>query len=196
MPAPLANRFLHLMVEVDFNSFKAYALNRGFPEAIIAFLSYRPQLLHQLNPQHPAWPSPRSWEMASHLHKAKMSLIPAIGEGAAAEFQAFITLYETLPDLAPILNGQGEHIPFPQEPSTRYATTIGLTVRASDSTQAYNAFSWLSHKASTEWVQLFATDLFAQMRSKGQIATLSKLIKQDKNLQKFFKDFRDLMGVI
>jgi hypothetical protein len=196
MPAPLANRFLHLMVEVDFNSFKTYALNGSFPESIIAFLSYRPQLLHQPDPQHPAWPSPRSWEMASHLYKAKMSLEPAIGKGAAAEFQAYVNLYETLPDLTPILNGQGDQIPFPQEPSTRYATTIGLTVRASDSTQAYNAFTWLSQKANTEWVQLFATDLFAQMRSKGQLAALSKLIKQDNNLQKFLKDFRDLMGVI
>ena len=196
MPAPLANRFLHLMVEPDLNSFKAYALDRGFHEQIIAFLSYRPQLLHQLDSQHHAWPSPRSWEMASQLHKAKMSVVPAIGEGAASEFRAFTNLYETLPDLTPILNGQGKQIPFPQEPSTCYATTIGLTVRANDETQAYNAFSWLSRQASTEWVQLFAVDLFRQMRSRGQMAALSKLVLQDKTLQKFLKDFRDLVAVM
>lgn len=60
MPTPLANRFLHLQVLPDFDSFKIYALARGFHEQIIAFLSYRPTLLHKIDPQNQAWPSPRS----------------------------------------------------------------------------------------------------------------------------------------
>lgn len=32
MPAPLANRFVHLQVEPDFDSFKAYALDAGVHE--------------------------------------------------------------------------------------------------------------------------------------------------------------------
>lgn len=46
----------------------------------------------------------------------------------------------------------GNAIAFPEEPSVRYATTTGLTVRASDAKQAYNAFNWLSEKATAEWV--------------------------------------------
>jgi MoxR-like ATPase len=65
MPTPLANRFLHLQVEPDFDSFKAYALTTKVHEQIIAFLSFRSNLLHKLDPQQPAWPSPRSWVMAS-----------------------------------------------------------------------------------------------------------------------------------
>lgn len=55
MPAPLANRFLHLQVEADFDSFKTYALETGVHEQAIAFLSYRPSLLHKIDPQQPAW---------------------------------------------------------------------------------------------------------------------------------------------
>ncbi len=196
MPSPLANRFLHLEVEPNFDSFKAYALNKGLHEQIIAFLAYRPSLLHKLDSQHRAWPAPRSWEMASKLHQAKMDIEPAVGEGASSEFAAFVTLYETLPDLNPILVGEGQDIPFPQEPSVRYATTIGLTVRANNATEAYNAFLWLSQTATAEWVQLFGIDLFRQMRVKGQMGAMSKLVKQDQQLQKFLKDFRELIDVL
>lgn len=195
MPAPLANRFLHLQVEPDFDSFKAYALENNIHEQAIAFLSFRPTLLHKLDPQQPAWASPRSWVMASTLHGAGLDITPAVGTGTAAEFYAFINLYKTLPDLMPILAGTGDCISFPSEPSVRYATTIGLTVRAADANQAYNAFTWLSQKATAEWVQLFAVDMFQVMRNKGQLGQLAQLIKKDPQLQKFMKDFQQLVGL-
>lgn len=195
MPAPLANRFLHLQVEPEFDSFKAYALDTGVHEQVLAFLSFRSTLLHKLDPQQPAWPSPRSWVMASLLHTASLDIAPAVGTGAAAEFNAFITLYQNLPNLELILTGQGNDIPFSPEPSVRYATTVGLTVRTSDANQAYNAFTWLSRVATAEWVQFFATDLFRQMRTKGQMGNLAKLIQKDPQLQKFLKDFQQLVGL-
>ncbi len=195
MPSPLANRFLHLEVQPDFDSFKAYALLTEVGEQIIAFLSFRSTLLHKIDPQQPAWPSPRSWVMASQLHKVGLDIAPAVGNGAAAEFYSYITLYETLPDLAPILEGRGNNISFPTEPSVRYATTTGLTVRAANASQAYSAFLWLSEKAAAEWVQLFATDMFRQMRNKGQMGALAKLVQKDPQLQKFLKDYQELMGV-
>ncbi|NJR18087.1 MAG: MoxR family ATPase [Calothrix sp. CSU_2_0] len=195
MPSPLANRFLHLEVQSDFESFKTYALEKGLHEQIIAFLSFRSTLLHKIDPQQPAFPTPRSWEMASALHYAGLDIAPAVGTGATAEFIAFIALYEALPNLIPILEGKGEKIAFPKEPSVRYATAIGLTVRAQDANQAYNAFTWLSDKATAEWVQLFATDLFRVMRSRGQMGVLAKLVQKDVNLQKFMKDFQQLVGL-
>jgi hypothetical protein len=195
MPTPLANRFLHLQAEPDFDSFKAYALENGIHEQIIAFLSFRSTLLHKIDPQKLAWPSPRSWVMASHLHNVELSIAPAVGGATEAEFVAFIALYKTLPDLSPILEGDGKHISFPTEPSIRYATTIGLTVRAADANQGYNAFNWLSEKATAEWVQLFAVDLFRQMRTKGQMGALAKLVQKDAKLQKFIKDFQQLIGL-
>jgi MoxR-like ATPase len=194
MPAPLANRFLHLQVEPEFDSFKAFALETGVHEQIIAFLSFRSSLLHKFDPQQPAWCSPRSWTMASALHRAGLSIAPAVGIGAEAEFAAYVELYRTLPNLTPILEGNGDRILFPTEPSARYATAIGLTVRAADANQAYNAFTWLSRVATAEWVQLFAVDMFRVMRSKGQIGTLAKLVQKDAQLQQFLKDFQQLVG--
>jgi MoxR-like ATPase len=195
MPAPLANRFLHLQVEPDFESFKTYALTQKVHEQIIAFLSFRPSLLHKIDPQQPAWCSPRSWMMASTLHYAGLDLAPAIGTLANAEFQAFIELYRILPDLAPILEGTGADIPFPAEPSARYATAIGLTIRARDADRAYNAFLWLSRVATAEWVQLFVSDLLNLMRSQGQLGMLATLIAKDPEIGKFLHNYRQLVSV-
>ncbi len=195
MPSPLANRFLHLHVEPDFQSFKSYALSAKIHEQVIAFLSFRTTLLHKLDPQQPAWPSPRSWEMASQLHTVGLDIAPAVGIATAAEFNAYIKLYDNLPNLTQIFTGRGDAIKFPSEPSVRYATTIGLAIRAADANQAYNAFTWISQVAAMEWVQLFATDLFRTMRSKKQIGALAQLVQKDENLQKFIKDFQELMGL-
>jgi hypothetical protein len=194
MPAPLANRFLHLQVEPDFASFKAYALASGIHEQIIAFLSFRPSLLHKLEPQQPAWCSPRSWMMASSLHSSGLDLAPAIGVATNAEFQAFTKLYGNLPDLTQILTGNGSEIAFPSEPSARYATAIGLTVQATDADRAYNAFHWLTQVAPAEWVQLFVADLLELMRSRGQLGMLATLIDKDPQIQKFMEDYRQLVA--
>jgi MoxR-like ATPase len=196
MPAPLANRFLHLEVIANFDSFKAYALKHNFNEQIIAFLAYRTELLHKLDPNSHAWPSPRTWEVASKLHSCKIDIAPAVGEGASAEFKAFVALYRNLPNLEAIFAGKGDNINFPSEVSTRYATTITLTIRAKNAIEAINAFKWLSSKASTEWIQLFGVDIMRQMRNKGQIGAFSALIQQDKKLKTFFENFRELFGVI
>ncbi len=193
MPSPLANRFLHLGVEPDFQSFKTYALTNGVHEQIIAFLSFRSTLLHKLDSQQAAWPSPRSWVMASKLHECGLSIAPAVGEATAGEFVAFISLYQTLPSLAPILEGKAENIPFPEEPSARYATAIGLTMRAENADEAYSAFTWLSQVATAEWVQLFVADLCRMMRNKGQMGHLAQLVQKDPKLQQFIKDFQELL---
>ncbi len=195
MPAPLANRFLHLEVEPDFESFKAYALEAGVHEQILAFLSFRTTLLHKLDPRQPAWPSPRSWVMASSLHGVGLDIAPVVGVAAAAEFSAFIELYQALPDLQPILQGAGSAIAFPIEPSTRYATVIGLTVRAANAQEAHHTFTWLANTAAAEWVQLFAGDIFRRMRAKGQMGALAQLVTNDNRLQSFLKDYQRLMGV-
>jgi hypothetical protein len=44
-------------------------------------------------------------------------------------------------------------------------------------------------------VQLFAVDLFQVMRSKGQMGVLAQLVQRDPSLQKFLKDFQQLISL-
>ena len=182
MPAPLANRFLHLTVRSDFDSWRSYALGRGLHEHIIAFLTFRPELLHRLDPAQPAWPSPRAWEMASQLHRAGLDTSPAIGEAAGAEFSAFVRLFEQLPDLGEVLSGGGTGLKLPDEPSVRYAAVVGLAARAQNADEAYHAFQWLGETAGPEWLQLYVATLVSKFQAIGQLGELVGLLGRDPKL--------------
>ena len=194
MPAPLANRFVHLEVAPDFDSFKAYALGAGVAEQVIAFLAFRPTLLHKLNPQHPAWPSPRSWVMGSQLYQAGLDLAAVVGIDAAAEFYAYTELYSTLPDFDAILRGEGAGLPFPADPGARYASTIGLAMRSGGADAAYRAFRWMAAQAPTEWVQVFIADVMRQLRARGQIGAFAAYVKDDSQLQEFFQQYQRMLA--
>ena len=192
MPSALANRFVHLDLSPDLDSFKSWGLDAGISEQILAFLAFRPSLLHQIDSQHPAWPSPRSWVMANRLRQAGLSTEPAIGPGASGEFEAFCKVYENLPDLLAILEGKGK-ARFPDEASARYATVLGLTVRAQTAQQGVNGLKWLVNEAGAEWVQFYATDLFRMLRERGQFGEFAKLMSTSPELKDFAKNMRDLI---
>ena len=200
MPAPLANRFVHLSMESDFDAFKAFALAADIHEHLIAFLSYRPALLHKMDPNSQSWPSPRSWMMANDLYKADLEIYPAIGQAAAAEFNAYTAIYKKIPDLSDITSGKGKKIPFPKEPDRQYAVILGLTTRSKTTEEALNSFRWLTDykdkkpRANHEWTQLFASDLFPLWRAKGKINELTALVSKEKGIREFLKDYMSLLA--
>src|SRR6201988_1370213 len=69
MPRPLRNRFVHLELEPDFEDWTKWAVKSGIRPEIIAFLRFKPSLLHDADATSDAnaWPTPRSWEMASSV---------------------------------------------------------------------------------------------------------------------------------
>ena len=188
MPAPLANRFLHLEVGSDFDSFKQHAIGLGYHEQIIAFLSYRPALLHKIDHQRPAWPSPRSWSMASRLHAIHLTVEAAVGGPTAEEFRAFLAVYERLHSIDDVLAGRGHGHVFPDEPSLRYATTVALSLRALTVEQALSAFRWLADRAAAEWLQLFVTNLLTNFASRGLQGLFALAMQQDERLSKLARD--------
>jgi hypothetical protein len=194
MPAPLGNRLLHIDLQPDFDAFKAHAISQHLDERIVAFLNFRTDLLHRIDGNKPAWPSPRTWFMAHSLIRAGLPIAPAIGEGAAAEFEAFQKVYESLPALDAILAGDGGSVKCPDELSAKYAATIGLALRATDGRQATNAFRWICAKMSTEWARTFLQDLLQSMRSKGLQGELGRTLGTDKDFRRFFDDFKELLA--
>jgi hypothetical protein len=193
MPSALANRFIHLDLNPDLESFKAWGFASGISEQILAFLSFRPTLLHHIDAQRPAWPSPRSWTMANQLREVGLGIDPAIGPAAASEFEAFCAVYENLPDLESILAGKGDRAEFPIEVSARYATVLGLAFRAQSAQQGVNGLLWLVKLGGAEWVQFYATDLFRLMREKGEFGNLARLMGATPELKAFARDMRDLI---
>ena len=206
MPAPLANRFVHVEVEPDLGSFRKWAMTPStsgvlpIDERITAFLAFRPQLLHSIDPKRPAWPSPRSWEMASSLLRAGLPVSPAVGEGAATEFEGFCSVYALLPALDAILDAKKstgtrtKSLVWPDEPSARYALTLGLANRAGDPKRALNGFRWLAAVATPEWVQLFTTDVAWRLRGMGSFGMLAELAKAEPAFRAFHDEYASLSG--
>jgi hypothetical protein len=96
MPAALANRFIHISFEVDFDDWRKWAIGMDIHPIIIGFLSTRQELLFNMQKTERGFPTPRSWEMVSDILKATMDIrgsqdiiLGTIGEAATMELMAY-----------------------------------------------------------------------------------------------------------
>jgi hypothetical protein len=135
----LRNRETVLEMETHLDDSSTWMLAHGVKPEVVAFLRFRPGLLHDYNPQRDQNPTPRSWVEGV---SAVLGLVPAeaefecfkgaVGEGAAAEFVGFLKIYRKLPNPdAVILNPTGSKVP--TDPATLYALAGALAARATDS---------------------------------------------------------------
>lgn len=122
----LANRMRTLQFEERLDDWISWASGAGVDGTIMAFLSWKPQLLSDFEPSRTANPTPRSWEDVSRI---PVTLSPsvylehvagAVGEGAAAEYIAFRNIIDNLPDFDEILANPAK-AEVPKDPSTLYA---------------------------------------------------------------------------
>lgn len=142
MPSPLANRFVHLNFDVDLEDWVAWALNNNLLTEIIAFVRFRPALLHAFDPakNDKAFPTPRAWEFVSKILTAQPDreieyelISGTVGEGAAAELLGFLRIFRNLPNPDLVLM-HPDQADVPEDPATLYALTGALARKASDQT--------------------------------------------------------------
>lgn len=139
MPAPLANRFIHLEYEVQFDDWRKWATNAGMKTEVVNFINFRPGLLNDPDFDKRAFPTPRAWEFVSRIldsgrsQQVERALIAgAVGDGASAEFAAFLKIYRNLPNPDSILmNPKAAAVP--TDLATLYALCGALAERASES---------------------------------------------------------------
>jgi MoxR-like ATPase len=150
MPRPLRNRFVHLDLEPDLDDWCRWAVKAQVRSEIIAFLRFKPDLLHTADATSDAnaWPTPRSWEMASQVlcgiaRRQKTQFLSGasefeaqlldgtVGPAAASELVAFIRLFRQLPSIDEILLNPTT-APLPTEPSAQIAIATALGRAMSD----------------------------------------------------------------
>jgi hypothetical protein len=135
MPRALANRLLHLNIEVDFSSWKKWALQSSIDPRVIAFLENDHDFLNQNDPSKgdTAFPTPRSWEMVSNIIKGKNDLTTSsfpllaglVGMGVAVNFRAYSTLFNKLPKMSDIF--EGKRPPLPRSADVMFALVSSMT---------------------------------------------------------------------
>ncbi len=164
MPAALANRLVHLNVDVDLDDWVAFAINAGIDASTIAFLRFRSNLLHSFdasaNPV--AFPSPRAWFTVDKIVKAKLpqadeyALVQGtVGDGAAAEHAAFLRVMQNLPTPDEIKISPDSTV-VPSEPATLYALTTSLALATDIKT--FPRFLQYVERMEPEWQVVYVRD--------------------------------------
>ena len=135
----LRNRETVLELETHLDDWTSWAIEYNVKPEVISFIRFRPNLLHDFDPQRDQNATPRSWvEGVSDV----IGTVPAeaefecfkgaVGEGAAAEFVGFVRIFRKLPNLdAVLMNPTTADVP--SDPATLYAITGGLAHRATES---------------------------------------------------------------
>ena len=135
MPAPLANRFVHLDMEVSVDDWRDWAFKSGVDTRVIAYIGYKSEDLFSFDPtkQEKSFATPRSWEFVSSLLQSEMeskllleTISGAIGKERAVNFLSFAKVMHKLPDIEAILKeGTGS---YPDEIDVLHALATGLVM--------------------------------------------------------------------
>ena len=130
LPSPVANRFIHVDMDVNVEDWTAHAVKASFHPMVIAFIQIHQGLLFQFNPETDtrAFPTPRTHEFLSRLLYAipepPLELMSGtVGGAVAAQFMAFMKLRHELPDLNRIMGGDNI---IPQRLDILYVTVTAL----------------------------------------------------------------------
>ena len=123
-------------LETHIDDFTSWAISNNVKPVIISFVRFRPQLLHDFDPQRDQNPSPRSWvegvsdAIGTVPYEAEYEVFKgAVGEGAASEFVGFLRIERKLPNIESIIKSPTT-VDVPDDPATCYALTGALGNRA------------------------------------------------------------------
>jgi hypothetical protein len=134
MPAPLANRFIHLEMQVSFDDWFQWAVNNRIHKDVVGFLNFSKKDLYDFDPKSPSrsFATPRSWSFVSELledgidESTTTDLVAgAVGEGLAVKFMAHRKVASSMPDPSEILAGKVKEMKA-KEVSAMYSLTVSL----------------------------------------------------------------------
>ncbi len=130
----MQSRLVHMEMSLSHKDFMNHAVKSRWDSRVLAFLEFRPQLLHKFDPDHTdrTFPCPRTWEFVVKLITDKTAnqinrtlIAGAIGEGAAVEFDTFLRVYADLPSYESICQDP-TGVPVPTNPGTLFAVMMLL----------------------------------------------------------------------
>lgn len=142
MPAPLANRFRHINMAVDFGDWHKWAINNRVHPDVLGYLSYAKQDLFDFDPKtsSQAFATPRSWNYVSEIlytpgfdsaetFEQKAEIAGAVGDGMAAKFVEHRRIASYLPGTEEIFSGSVTKLDnkLSQEISAKYSLVVNMT---------------------------------------------------------------------
>jgi len=134
MPTPLANRFVHQEMKVDFASWQDWAVKNRIHKDVVGYLSFAKQDLYDFDSKSAsrAFATPRSWSFVSQLLDDEVDsetltnlIAGTVGEGLAVKFMAHRKVASQMPSPADILKGKVKDLQV-KEVSAMYSLVISM----------------------------------------------------------------------
>ena len=206
MPAPLANRFVHLEMRVDYDSWLEWAINNGIHSDVIGHITVHKQDLFDFDPRSSSrsFATPRSWTFVSELieddemdEETLANLVSgAVGEGVCVKFMATMKNSGKLPNPTDVLNGKVKKLDSSVEISGRYSLTVSMCYELREAyekegTKGIEKF----HKLADNFFRFMMDNFETEMVVLGARAALVtyKIPLRPKYL-KNYKEFYDRFG--
>ena len=141
MPTPLANRFIHQEMKVDFSSWQEWAVNHKIHKDVVGYIGFAKNDLYDFDAKSAsrAFATPRSWSFVSQIlddtdsdDDTTMNLIAGtVGEGLAVKFMAHRKVASRMPKPEEILSGKVTTLDV-KEVSAMYSLVISMCYELKD----------------------------------------------------------------
>ena len=209
MPKPLANRFVHFEVRVDFEDWQNWALNNGINADVVGYLTANKQDLYDFDPSADSrsFATPRSWTFVSEIideeddddldTELQTDLVAgAVGEGLAIKFASHRKVAGLMPNPTDVLKGKVTKLET-KEISAMYSLTTSLCYELKENfenlTKAGKVDDW--HKQADRFFRFMLDNFETEMVVLGS-RTAIKNYNLPFNHKKMasFKEFYERFG--
>jgi hypothetical protein len=154
MPMPLANRFVHLEVRADYDSWNEWAVQHRVHKDVVGYIGFAKNDLMDFNPRSSsrAFATPRSWSFVSEFlydedaTDAELAdlISGTIGDGLGIKFMAHRKVASKMPNPTDILSGKVKNLEV-KEISAMYSLTVSMCYELQD------AYAKLGKEKISDW---------------------------------------------
>lgn len=178
MPTPLANRFIHATLNVDFDDWQEWAMKNRVHKDVVGYLTFQPQDLFDFDPRREsyAFATPRSWSFVSELLYERGAngewldttlsadvlgdlIKGTVGEAPAIKFMTYRKQAANLPRARDILEGKVTKLVVKQIDIV-YALTTALVYELTDDVQKAHEAAKRGEKNSHDAVHALVDNFF------------------------------------
>jgi hypothetical protein len=210
MPKPLANRFLHVTLDVNFDDWMMWATENRVHSDVVGYLAFAKSDLYAFDPRSPdqAFATPRTWTFVSELLEDDEDDAPltdsqltdlvagTVGEGMAIKFMNHREHSGKLPNPTDVLSGKVTDLKV-KEVSAQYTLTVNLCYELAEAyknlRKAKKLDKW--HKMADFFFGFMMENFQTEMVVLGAKVALSNYnLPFDTKKLKTFKEFYNRYG--
>lgn len=210
LPSALLNRMVILAIEPDLEEWSKWYAKKGYPNALSAFLQFRPGHLSRLPKEadkRGAFATPRSWEKLAVCYEAASAQDMVfdvarglVGEGVATELLAFIRTMDKLPNPKAVLEDPVGSLGIKpiREPDKLIAIVTGIAEHATIMKRKDAPLLFmraLAHICS-ESFEYAGTAVTTYVNRGGDLKSLVKVIRSNQNDKKMMKLLNHLRSAL